>query len=30
MAGVNRIARRRHLARLPDQPDSYQARSRPT
>src|SRR5256885_8387946 len=27
MAGVNRIARRRHPTRLPDQPGSYQARS---
>src|SRR6476469_6840431 len=30
MAGVNRVARRPHPARLPDQPGSYQACSRPT
>jgi hypothetical protein len=30
VAGVNRIARRRHSARLSDQPGSYQACSRPT
>jgi hypothetical protein len=30
MAGVNRVARRPHPARLPDQPGSYQASSRPT
>jgi hypothetical protein len=30
MAGVNRVSRRPHPARLLDQPGSYQARSRPT
>ena len=30
MASVNRVARRPHRARLPDQPGSYQACSRPT
>src|ERR1700726_2277089 len=30
MAGVNRVSRRPHPARLPDQPGSYQACSRPT
>src|ERR1700724_1360781 len=30
MAGVNRVSRRAHPARLLDQPGSYQARSRPT
>jgi hypothetical protein len=30
MAGVNRVSRRRHPARLPDQAAFYQARSRPT
>src|SRR5438093_2811290 len=30
MAGVNRVSRRPHPARLPDQPGSHQACSRPT